>query len=345
MRRDSDGSGVGTRYAPATHQKYGPKTEEPNPPERAIAFSVGVLGYETVRVHAIVVAGLCLGIPALARADSAAERQAQGEQLAKDGRFTEAIDAFKAAERLEPRASHSCLIALAYIRRELWPQAEVFLSDCHQRANASDPLPDWVPLAEQQIAERLQNANVAAVEIKVEPATAHAKLTVSSFAPDEVFEPRTIHLPPGHQVIIANAPGFEQTRYELDVPDKTPQHIVITMQKPGDHVVAPVVPSTRAYTTDKTLIKFGLYTVAAGGVAYLVMGAGWLKIKNGGNFGTAYEKMYDGGRVAAVGLWAVGAVLVGTGFYLRHKHDGESATVTAMPLMEGGGVVTVGWQR
>jgi len=57
-----------------------------------------------VRIEAIVVAGLGTVIPAVALADpTAADLQTQGEQLAKDGRFTEAIDAFKAAERIEPR--------------------------------------------------------------------------------------------------------------------------------------------------------------------------------------------------------------------------------------------------
>ncbi|MDB4952545.1 MAG: hypothetical protein JWO36_114 [Myxococcales bacterium] len=294
----------------------------------------------------MVVAAVC--IPALARADGAADRQAQGEQLARDGRYTEAIDAFKAAERLEPRASHSCLIALAYIRRELWPQAEVFLSDCRKRANATDPLPDWVPLAEQQIAERLQNANVAAIDIKVEPEIPGTKITVSSFAPDEVFEPRTIHLAFGHHVLIADpgGPGFERSRLELEITGKTPQHVVIKLNKPGETIATnPVIEPPPAYTTDKTLIKAGLIVGTAGLVAYGVMSIGWYNIRNGFSPGTTSETLYDGGRIAAVSLWAIGAGLLGTGLYLHHKHGKEAPVIAAMLLREGGGVVTVGWQR
>ena len=49
------------------------------------------------------------------------------------------------------------------------------------------------------------SANVAAVDIRVEPAGTDVKLAVSSFAPDELFGPRTIHLPPGHHVLLATA--------------------------------------------------------------------------------------------------------------------------------------------
>src|SRR4051812_16006045 len=98
-----------------------------------------------VRALAFVVA-LVVGAAAVA-AETPAELSARGEQLAKEGRFSEAITAFKAADAVEPRAKHACLIALAYTRRELWPQAEIFLDLCRTRATATDPVPDWVPLA------------------------------------------------------------------------------------------------------------------------------------------------------------------------------------------------------
>jgi hypothetical protein len=55
-----------------------------------------------------------------ARAElTAVELEARGEALAKTGRYGEAIEAFKAADHIQPRASHACLIALAYARRDL----------------------------------------------------------------------------------------------------------------------------------------------------------------------------------------------------------------------------------
>src|SRR5688572_10205627 len=123
-------------------------------------------------------------------ADGAASKVARGEELAKQGRLTEAIDSFKAADKIEKRAKHACLIALAYIRRELWPQAEIFLTMCHERAKGtSDPVPDWVPLAEQTLKERLAKAKVAAVKIRIAPdsLSSQALIAVSSFEPDELF--------------------------------------------------------------------------------------------------------------------------------------------------------------
>ena len=181
-----------------------------------------------VRVLALVL----LTASSVAYADpSAQDLQTQGEQLAKDGRFSEAIDAFKAADKLQPTASHACLIALAYTRRELWSQAEIFLARCHERATPADPLPDWVPVAEQQIRERLATANAAPVTIQVTPAT--AQLTVSSFAPDETFTARTIHLPPGHHVIIASAPGYVTARKEVVIETKDPQTVTIDLAPPA----------------------------------------------------------------------------------------------------------------
>src|SRR5690348_12026360 len=127
----------------------------------------------------------------LARAQSptAAQLQAAGEQDAKDGNYAAAIDKLKAPDRIEAPASHACLIAPAYARRNLSPQAEIFRTECHERASASDPLPEWMPVADKQIDDAIASASVAAVTIQVEPAeiSAQAEVTVSSFAPDEKF--------------------------------------------------------------------------------------------------------------------------------------------------------------
>jgi hypothetical protein len=190
---------------------------------------------------ATLVAVLALGGVPKAWADDRAALQAKGEQLAKDGKYTDAIEAFKAADRIEKRAAHACLISLAYTRRELWPQAELFLSFCHQRAKPGDPLPDWVSLADQQIRDRLIAAGLVEVSIEAKPPTAH--VTVSSFAPDEVFEPRTIHLPIGTHVVFAKAPGYVDGQVILQISDKTTKHVVIELApnpgsaKPGEPLV------------------------------------------------------------------------------------------------------------
>lgn len=284
--------------------------------------------------------------------------RARGEQLAKDGRYTEAIDAFKAAQRIEPRARHACLIALAYIRRELWPQAEIFLEQCETKATPADPVPEWVPTAKQQLAERLSTVNVAPVNIKVEPASAEVKLAVSSFAPDELFDPRLIHLPPGRHVIIATAKGFNDAQKTVEVVDKNAQDVVITMlplsttgPKPdGPAVITPVEPPS----------KVPLYIMIGGGI--IVAGAGashllWYKgvhddLKTAGDAGDTDEynhllPKFNRARGVTIGLYAAGGAAVITGLILKLTvFEGKEAPaqVSVVPA-NGGGMVTVGWSR
>jgi len=278
---------------------------------------------------------------------TAPELQAEGEQLAKDSRFSEAIDKFKAADRLQPTAGHACLIALAYTRRELWPQAEIFLARCHERATPQDPLPDWVPVAEQQIADRLATANAAPVTIDVSPPNAKALLTVSSFAPDETFAPRTIHLPPGHHEILAEAVGYEPARAEVIIESKDPKRVTITLDKPAPP------PPHRELATDqqpqhqspwgKRLLVGGLVIGGAGLVATGVMSYEYYAAKKSAADYDSHIDTYRTTRIAAISLLAVGGGLAITG-YLLHRTD-EHASVAAAPLPEGGAMIAVGWTR
>jgi hypothetical protein len=275
----------------------------------------------------------------VASAESAAELQQKGERLATERHYTEAIDAFKAADKLEPSASHSCFIALAYTRRELWPQAEIFMKRCR----AGGAVPDWVPEAEQLVTERIAAANVAPVEITVAPAGIAAQLTVSSFAPDETFAPgTTIHLPPGHHVVLATAAGYEQHQQAIDITDKSPRRLAIELSERGQHSARAGAPSK----LPRTLLVAGGVALGAGVITYGVMGVGWYKLRqnNGANFGTKYETMYDVGRVATIGLWSAGAALAITGYVLRSRHH-EDVPATAFVPVRGGGVLAVEWKR
>jgi hypothetical protein len=163
-------------------------------------------------VRALVVLGL---LASVARADDVADLVAQGEELAKQGEWSRAITAFKAADAKRPRAQHACLIGLAYTRREAWGEAELYLAKCRARANAGDPAPDWLEDAEHALADKLASNDVAAVTIEVD--APGARVHVSTFAPDEAFAPRTIHLAPGTHVISAEADDHEPAKQEITI--------------------------------------------------------------------------------------------------------------------------------
>ena len=302
-----------------------------------------VLRSITVRSLAIVVA---CALSSRASADTAAQLQASGEELAKSGRFGEAIAKFKEADKLEPRATFACLIALAYTRKENWPQAELYLSLCHERARSGEKLPDWVPLADQQIKDRLQGAGVVAVTIRVVPANAVATLTVSSFAPDEKFGPRTIYLPPGTHAIVAHAAGHDDVKQVIEIKTGAqPMEVVIDLDaKPV--VVAPVGP-----TRGGKLLVAGAIVAGAGMVSYAVFGFAWSKERsisdsdptNDGDY-TKYYDLYTVTRISTIALWSVGAGLAIGGLVLRATGSREVPAVTFAPT-RGGGVIGLGWQR
>jgi hypothetical protein len=125
----------------------------------------------------------------VARADDTADLVAKGQQLAKQGAWSQAITAFKQADAQQPRAQNACFIGLAYLRRELWGQAELHFAICHARATPDDPLPKW---AAEAARAKLADQNVAAVTIEV--ADAKPEIAATGFLPDEKLGRGTIHL-------------------------------------------------------------------------------------------------------------------------------------------------------
>ncbi len=312
---------------------------------------------------ALVGASLGAGV---ATADPADDLRAQGEALAKAGRYTEAIAAFKESNRDKARATNSCLIGLAYTRRELWPQAEIMIDRCKREASAADPTPDWLPALEQELAKRLATVGVAPVTIVVEPAAAKAELTVSSFAPDELFEPRTIHLPPGSHVVVASAPGYAKAQRTIEITaDLQPRRVVIELRHEGE---TPPPPAANLHPEPPPPPPPPL-PAAHSAVPLVVMGAGGAMLAAGivfhaTAFRTAATELadatdatpdprqydqwshrYDVRREWLVGLYAAGAITAGIGLYLRlSEHETEALPQISVVPITGGGLVSVGWR-
>jgi hypothetical protein len=288
-----------------------------------------------------------VGLAASAHAEPADDLRAEGEQLAKAGRYTEAIVAFKKSNALKPRATSSCLIGLAYTRRELWPQAEIMIDRCKRDANADDPPPEWLPALEKELAQRLATIGVAAVTISVIPASARVELSVSSFAPDELFGPRIIHLPPGSHVITAHAPGFPVARETIEIKDAQPRTIVIDLRDKPKPVTVPVEHSV----VPVSLLGAGGALVAAGVVYHLAFLRPAANGLADATDATPSDKLYDQWshkydvrRDVVIGLYAAGAITAGIGLVLRlREKDHETLPQVSIVPTDGGGIVTVAW--
>lgn len=290
-----------------------------------------------------------VGSATRAHAEPADELRAQGEQLAKAGHYTEAIVAFKKSNALKPRATNSCLIGLAYTRRELWPQAEIMIDRCKRDANPDDPPPEWLPALEKELAQRLATIGVAAITITVIPASVHAELSVSSFAPDELFGPRTIHLPPGSHVITARAPGYPAARETIEIKDAQPRTIVIDVRERA-RPVARTVPVEHS-AVPIAVMGAGGALVAAGVVYHLALlrpAANGLADATDATpddaLYTRWSHKYDVRRDVVIGLYAAGAITAGIGLVLRlREKDHETLPQISIAPTPGGGIVTVGW--
>ena len=282
------------------------------------------------------------------------ELEARGEQLAKQNDYTQAIATFKQADALQPRAAHACMIGLAYMRRELWPQAELFLALCEKRAAPTDQPPAWIDEAEHQLAQKLSAARIPAVTITVTPANVDAKLTVSTFEPDEAFAPQTIHLAPGMHVVQVTAPGYLPQRRDVEVHPAQPTTLDFKLVPIA--VATPPTPPTPP--TPETPSHLGRYVPwIVGGVGVATLGIGL--IYDLAVLGPARDRLasapnaqiYDASKDdfsskqhATEGILAGGVVALAVAVVL-HYTLAERAPVVSASLGDHHGGLTVTWSR
>lgn len=292
------------------------------------------------------VVALLLAQPA--RAEDADALRKQGEDLARQGSYAQAIEKFKAADRLSPRAEHACMIGLSYLRRKLWAQAELYFARCTRRAESGEPLPDWVPAAQEQLAAGLAESKVTPVEIEVLPAGVAAEVTVSSL-PGETFDPQTIHLPAGSYAITVKAPGFATKEQTIELFGKSePVRASFTLE----HEAPPPPPSVRSDGRKRwsnRLLVVGGVAVVGGAVSHALAwnARGKLEDARVANDLQGYrdnETTFDVTRALTYSLYGVAAVSVGAALYLRMTGNEPPVTVSA-GVGEGSAMVTIGWTR
>jgi hypothetical protein len=281
-----------------------------------------------------------------ARADDVDDLVVQGETLAKQAEWTRAIAAFKQADAKRPRAKHACLIALAYTRRELWAEAELFLQVCQQRAAADDPAPDWLAEAQRTLADKLAAAGAAPVAITVEPADAIALVSVSSFAPDETFPPRTIHLPPGTHVISASAPGYKPAKQELTISSSAPQDVKLQLVSTHPRATAPGTTTHGSRVPMYLVVGGGV--LAAGALAFDLFAVQPVRddlAKSNGQFDENIDTFHQR-RAIDIGMFAGAALAVAAGVVLHYTvfADSEPVRVGATIAPERT-MLTVEWSR
>ena len=296
----------------------------------------------------VLVVVLLLG--AVAYADDVDELVAQGQALAQSQDYTRAIEAFKQADARRPRAAHACMIGLAYMRRELWPQAELFLALCEKRAVPGDQPPPWIDEAEHQLAAKLSAARIPAITITVAPGGVPALLRVSSFAPDERFSPQTIHLAPGKHTIEVSAPGFVVARREIEVLPAEPQSIAFDLVREGPTVIhaAPRAPAPSGPSSAPWILlgTGGALAVAAAIVDVAEVGPARDKLSHA-QTGAAYDQYegdYSTKRWVTVGLAGGAAAAIVTGLVLRRTLGDRAPSVTASAT-GGGAALSIEWQR
>lgn len=279
---------------------------------------------------------------AMAHAETAEELRIHGEALAKAGRYSEAIDAFKTAEAKEHRVRHACLIGLAYERREAWSQAELFLGDCKANASSADPLPEWAPEAFRVLADGLAAAKLVPVTFAATPGG--ATLALSAFAPDEHFTPRTLHLPAGTYTVRATANGYREAAQTFTVKD--PQTVTIALD-PEPVAAVPAPPSSKI---PWIVIGAGAAVAVAGGVMHATAYRTARNRLAGDSTQAQYEKdepAFDRDRELVIGAYALGgaAILTGVILHVTAFAEDRGGPEIAVSPTRGGGMLTFGWSR
>ncbi len=310
---------------------------------------MGGLGVELAPVRKLAitagVAATLLGRSAPAVADEVDDLVRAGETFAKQGEWTQAITAFKAADAQRPAAKHACLIGLAYTRRELWPQAEIFFERCRARATTDAPVPEWLDDAERTLAEKLATSRSTAVTITVTPTTTLAQIEVSAFAPDETFSPRTIHLAPGTYTLTALAPNHRTVKQTLVVDGTVPELAI-------ELVLVPLadVPRPRAPSRVPTSVMGVGGAIVGLGVVHHVLLTRPSRDRLAGSTNASYDLARDeflSRRRLTLALYGIGVLSVATGLVLRYtvfKRDQPSVEIGAT-ANHGGASVTIGWRR
>jgi len=273
-----------------------------------------------------------------------AELVARGEELARSGEFSRAIVAFKQADKLHASAANACRIGLAYTRRELWSQAELFFARCKDRATAADPPPPWLAAAETALTAKLAEIDAAPIDVRVD--APGALISISSFPPDEQFAPRAIHLSPGNYMIVARAPDREPAKVAVAVEARTAQIVTLVLPHPPP---PPPPPPTRDQKIGRVLLWTAAGAAVVGVAAHGLAAYEHSQLDDArtANDPVAWDHHagdFETARAIAIGGYTIAVAAAITGAIL-HSHGPENSPVLTGTADAHGASVGLEWRR
>ncbi|HEY4180196.1 MAG TPA: hypothetical protein VGM90_25310 [Kofleriaceae bacterium] len=274
---------------------------------------------------------------------------AEGQQLAASGEYSRAIAKFKESDAQKPTAEKACLIALAYTRRELWSQAELFFARCAARAGGGDSLPTWANDAKQVLQQKLAATDASAVTFVVDPASLDAQIALTGFPADETFGPQTVHLAPGTYEVTAHVPGKTDAHEHIIVAPHAPQTVTLNVVTPPPlPAPAPVGPAEHGRgmaTSTKIWIGAGALAVVGIGM-HIGMGVehGKLSDAQDSSAWDDHDGTYRGLRIGTIAFYGAAVVTGVVGYVVYRGESRERLSVAALPT-DGGAFVSLSWTR
>ncbi len=300
----------------------------------------------------------CLLAPITALAETSDDLVTQGQELARQGRIDDAIARFRAADAVEPRAVHSCLIGLAYLRGGALGNAEVSFAHCHQRSTA--PLPVWVAKEEQDLVARLEASTLGTVTLVLDADI--VSLAVPALLDGGAFPPiQRLRLPAGaHRIVGSTRDGGElvttvvveqRTAHEatLVAPRATaPDPVVPAGTGAGDVRPIPAprpIPPPRSLVPKVFVIGGGAAVIAGALVHVLAVRPARVDLEaapTGADYDAALGD-YTTPRSLTIGLYAIGGAALITGAVLGWRD--RRAPIVSARIGAGGATIGLVWHR
>ncbi len=296
----------------------------------------------------------------------------QGFQLAtqaakskNNAQTRQAIELFKRSFALDPNPLAECNIGIAYKTLGQLDRAHLFLGNCIARMGAARPKA-LAPMRKLQsgVERDLRSQGYWPLDVRTKPGG--ALVTADSFAKGEQFRaPRLVWLKAGEHKLTAHHDGYKRTTVPVSISatrsrfplvielDKAPAKVTPNKDvDPPPVKTKPIVDKPRPIEYDLkpaprgvaplVTLSLGIAALAGGGIMHAIAfdKREDLKPMQAGSTRDAAVSTFENQRLAAIGLYAVGAIATGIGAYLYTRKRKmlrveRTPTLTVAPLANG----------